>query len=299
MENHLRTQVAQALERRTAEAAADGMEQALIIARRGAVAGCRFRVLQGVKRLMPEASRTILELDAQGRDLESGSVWWASSLSAPKGRMQRQWWAPEGGIYFCIALYPELEQHFWPLYSIAMGVAVADAMRSREIPAEIRWINDVLTGGRKVSGTIAETVNAPESGQTYLLIGTGINVNIASFPTHLDQAGSLLIETGRRWPENELGTDIIAAFGWYTGMLHQWDAENLGKGPEERGDCPVISVWRRFSSSLGRQIKFGRDLEREPGEHGTSMDITGDGRLMIRNMEGDIIRLDSGEIRYI
>ena len=298
MKVYLREQAALGLERRASEAAATGMEHAGIIARRGAIAGCRFHVLEGVERLMPQAARTILDLDSKDKDLESGTVWWASSLKAPRGRMQRQWWAPEGGIYFCIALFPEIEQRRWPLYSIAMGVAVADAMRYRGIPAHIRWINDILINGRKVSGTLAETIHAPGSDQTYLLIGTGINVNISSFPPHLTEASSLFIETGKRWQETELGADVISAFGWYTGMLHQWDADNLGREREDEEKCPVISQWKRFSNSLGRQIRFGRDLEKEPGHTGMSLDITNDGRLVIRNVNGEIIRLDSGEIRY-
>ena len=274
------------------------MAEAAIIARRGAVAGCCFHVVHGAKRLMPLAAKAIIELDQQGKDLDSGSVWWASSLGAPRGRMERQWWAPEGGIYFCIALYPELEQRLWPLYSIAMGVAIADVMRGLGVQAKIRWINDILLNGRKISGTIAETVHAPDSGQTYLLIGTGINVNIASFPPDLHQASSLFIETGRRWSETELGTEVIAAFGWYLGVLHQWEAQNLGKTRDEQCENPVISTWRQLTDCLGRAVIFGRDLEREQGEHGMSVDIAPDGRLIIRNSDKEIIRLDSGEIRY-
>ncbi len=291
--------VQQAMSRFQCQAAAQGMDQAQVIARRGAVAGCRFHVLEGVDRLMPLAARTIMELDDRGRDLASGTVWWASSLGAPKGRMQRQWWAPEGGIYFCIAIFPELQQVLWPLYSIAMGVAVADVMQDSGIDARIRWINDVLLNSRKVSGTIAETVHAPESDQTYLLMGTGINVNIPGFPDHLSHATSLLMETGKRWDLIEMGAEVIARLGWYMGLLHQWDAENLDRDVHERAESAVISAWRQRSDSLGRQVIFGMDLELEEGERGVSLDIAVDGRLMIQDRQGDIIMLDSGEIRYV
>jgi len=299
IEQRMEQLVQQAMSRFEGQAAAQGMDQARIIARRGAVAGCRFHVLEGVDRLMPLAARAIMELDDRGRDLASGTVWWASSLGAPRGRMQRQWWAPEGGIYFCIAIFPELQRVLWPLYSIAMGVAIADVMQARGVDARVRWINDVLLNGRKVSGTIAETVHAPMADQTYLVMGTGINVNIPSFPDYLGHATSLLLETGKRWDLPVMGAEIIARLGWYMGLLHQWDAENLDREPHERSESTVISVWRQRSDSLGRQVVFGRDLESEEGERGDILDIEVDGRLVIQDRQGEIIMLDSGEIRYV
>ncbi len=283
-----------------ADAVSQGMVNASIIARRAAIAGCRFNVLRDVSRLMPHAARAILDIASSGSDIESGTVWWAPSLAAPRGRMERRWWAPEGGIYFCIAIFPELVRRCWPLYSIAMGMAVAESMNAHGMQAKVRWINDVLLNGRKISGSLAESIYISASGETWLLLGTGINVNIRQFPPYLDQAGSLLIETGRTWPLEDLGADIIARFGWNTGLLHQWDVENLGGDLRDSRDInPLISRWRQLSDSVGRKIIFGRDLEQEEGERGDSLDITEEGRLIIQNDRGEIVELDAGEIRYV
>lgn len=295
----LRQHVQQAMADLEATAVSQGLENASIIARRGAVAGSSFHIIQGGNRLMPLAARTLLHTHAQGRDMESGQVWWASSLIGTRGRMERRWWAPKGGIYFCMALFPELEQRLWSLYGIAMGVAQAEVMAEQGVSARIRWINDVLVNNRKVSGTLMETAHTPDSDETWLLIGTGINVNIQAFPPHLDQATSLLVETGRRWPLAKTGGEIIARFGWYLGMLHQWDAENTAEDISKRRENPAVVAWRRLSDSLGRPVIFGRDLEREQGEHGRSLDITQEGRLVVKESNGDLIEFDSGEIRYV
>lgn len=295
----LRQHVQKAMSDLISTAESRGMKNTSIIARRGAVAGRDFHVIQEAQRLMPMAAHTLLHINEQGRDMASGLVWWASNLKGTRGRMDRQWWAPEGGIYFCMALFPELEQRLWSLYGLAMGVAQAEVMDQHGVPAKIRWINDILVNNRKLSGTLVETVRSPVSDETWLLIGTGINVNIREFPPHLDQATSLLIATGHTWPLEKTGGEIIARFGWYVGMLHQWDAENAARDIDKRPENPVVAAWRHLSDSLDRHVLFGKDLEKKQGEHGKSLDITQEGRLVIKNSHGDLIKFDSGEIRYV
>ncbi len=300
------------LDKLSSQAAVLGMADADVIARRGAIAGCRFRVKGKVPRLMPLACREMMELDALGRDAASGTVWWADCLESPKGRMDRTWWAPEGGIYFCLALFPQIDQSLWSIYGIATGVAIAEAMRSNGVKAEIRWINDILLGGRKVSGTIMEAVRLPNSGEQWLVIGTGINVNITDFPDDIAaSATSLMLETGREWEIDTLGAEIIARLGWNLGLIHHWDAQrsldsnwsefvtaHSGKYEHGKAECPVITAWRNLASCIGRRVRYGLDLEKLPGERGQCIDIAPDGRLMVKDEHDEIILLDSGEIRY-
>ncbi len=289
-----------ALERYREQARGRGLQDADIIARRGAVIGSRYRVQEGVSRLMPIAAGHVRELDRMDKAPASGMVYWADTLHAPKGRMERSWWAPEGGIYLCTALVPELEQELWSLYGIAAGVSIAEVLREHGMDAEIRWINDILIGGRKVSGTIIETLRAPVSLEHWILVGTGINVNMDYFPPELEsQASSLLLETGKRWDRDLLGAEIMARFGWNVGLLHHWDAMRHLEGEDfEAGESPVISSWRDLNSTIGKRIRFGADLEKWHGEEGRAVDITPDGRLVVETVHGERVVMESGEVRY-
>jgi len=96
-----------------------------------------------------------------------------------------------------------------PVLSLAAGLAVRAAIQqvdSQVIP-DLKWPNDVLISGEKVSGILTE-MNAEATRVRYIVVGVGINVNQASFPQELS-ATSLRLVTGREWSRVEL----VAAFG--------------------------------------------------------------------------------------
>ncbi len=277
----------------------EGNPDAGAIARRGRVAGSSFHVFEEAERLMPVASRALADTDASGRDNESGAVWWAESLKAPRGRMRRNWWASRGGIYFALALYPELASGHYSFYSLAMGMAVAEALRSAGADARVRWINDVLIRGKKVSGTLTETVYLPDSGETWIVLGTGVNVNMRAMPASLPHATSVLLETGRIMDLELLGASVIAWFGWYIGLLHHWDSACSGDFHGAFSRNPLLERWRLLSDTPGRPLRFGADLENSRGDQGYCMDILDSGALLIQTPGGEYVEFDSGEVRYL
>jgi BirA family biotin operon repressor/biotin-[acetyl-CoA-carboxylase] ligase len=105
----------------------------------------------------------------------------------------------------------------WRL-SIAAGVAVAEALRTPAIgvDARVRFPNDVLIDGAKVSGVLIETVTrADQHGTITPLVGIGVNVNVAAsdFPEDLQsRATSLLRVTGREMVVESIRSAILARF---------------------------------------------------------------------------------------
>ncbi|MFA5040296.1 MAG: biotin--[acetyl-CoA-carboxylase] ligase [Bdellovibrionales bacterium] len=101
-----------------------------------------------------------------------GLVVHALAQNAGRGRLGRTWQSPEGNLYFSVLLRPPLPKRVWGNYSFVAGVAIAEAV-SAILPAarvELKWPNDVLVGGKKISGILLE------SGEDWLVIGMGINV---------------------------------------------------------------------------------------------------------------------------
>ncbi len=257
--------------------------------------------LKKTNRLMSIARDEIINADLQGRDLPSNRIWWADRLSEAKGRMARQWWAPDGGIYLCISIYPELLQEHWGLYNLAAGVAITQILREWGVEATVRWINDVLLDGQKIAGVLTEAVNAPNSGQTYLVFGMGLNVNIQAFPDYLPEATSLMRHTGSRWPRLTLGAHVLARLGWLFAMLHDWEAGYIaatasGENPTSN---PLLRAWKLVSDTPGRMVHYGNDVDMAPELVAKAHEIASDGSLILLTEAGEKITVNTGEIRYI
>jgi BirA family transcriptional regulator, biotin operon repressor / biotin---[acetyl-CoA-carboxylase] ligase len=99
-----------------------------------------------------------------------GAVALAERQTAGRGRLGRTW--ADSGLMFSVALYPEQPVARWPELTLLAARAVAAAIGPE---TTIKHPNDVLVGGRKVAGTLAEA-----SGR--VVLGIGINVGAAGFP---------------------------------------------------------------------------------------------------------------------
>jgi len=268
------------------------------ILKRARVVGQKVYYYKMADRLMPLARQAVLQADTNGTDLPSGCVWWAGSLAQARGRMGRSWWAPEGGLYLCLALYPSLFTENWSFYNLGAGVAIAQVLMELGISSKIRWINDILIEGRKVAGILSETVRAPRSGQTYLLFGIGINVNVEAFPRNLAQATSLYIATDRPWPTRQLAARILARIGWIFGLIQQWEADCLDMGSVCLPRNPVLDGWNLLSDTPGRRVIYGLDADIAPEFEAMARGIASDGGLRLVLDSGEEIKVNSGEIRY-
>ncbi len=274
-------------------------EKRLTVLRRAKIVGQKVYYYEGADRLMPLAKEAILQADINGTDLPSGYVWWANSLSQARGRMGRTWWAPEGGVYLCLALYPSIFNKNWPFYNLGAGVAIAQVLTEMGVPAKIRWVNDILIEGRKLAGILSETVRTPGSGETYLLFGIGINLNIDSFPEGLSQATSLSLFTGRYWSREQLAARVLARIGWIFGLLQEWESDCLDMGSVCLPKNPVLEAWNSLSDTPGRRVVYGLDADLDPEFEALALGIASDGGLKMLLDTDEEIKVNSGEIRYV
>lgn len=107
----------------------------------------------------------------------SGLVCSAERQTAGRGRRGRQWISPYGSNLYLSVLW-EFSQGAAALegLSLAVGVAVARALRACDIPAvQLKWPNDVLYDGGKLGGILLE-MSGDASGSCRVVIGVGLNV---------------------------------------------------------------------------------------------------------------------------
>jgi len=142
-----------------------------------------------------------------------GEVWLAEEQTAGRGRAGHTWTSePRDGIYLSALLRPKLAAADVILLSLAAGLAVVEAVHEvTGIWADLRWPNDVLLGGRKFCGILAE-MSAGAEGVRFVVVGVGLNANHAEFPAELATiATSLGRELGQRVSRVELVAALLRA----------------------------------------------------------------------------------------
>ena len=113
----------------------------------------------------------------------------ADHQTAGRGQHGRPWTAPAGAaLLFSVVLRPPLPVARWPEIPLAAGCAVAEGLETvAPVTATLKWPNDVLVGGRKLAGILAEGVaGAPP----LVILGIGVNVSQQESDWPPDLAGT-------------------------------------------------------------------------------------------------------------
>jgi BirA family transcriptional regulator, biotin operon repressor / biotin---[acetyl-CoA-carboxylase] ligase len=148
---------------------------------------------------------TQLLLDA---DAPEGALVTADEQTAGRGRLGRSWHAPAGTSLLCsLQLRPPVPSERLPeLTGVAARACAAAVAAVAGLDAQVKFPNDVLVGGRKLAGVLAE------ARESRVVLGIGVNVNLApgELPREVDlPATSLLAETGRRHDRAELLLELL------------------------------------------------------------------------------------------
>ena len=156
-------------------------------------------------RFVAECTSTQREIEA---DAAEGTTVATDHQTHGRGRLGRVWEAPPGtGLLFSTLLRPRPPMALWPELSLVAGDAVAAALREQTgVAAELSHPNDVLVGGRKVAGILAEATR----GRVVLGIGVNVDQTTDELPAETPKPPtSLRDETGTEWPRAPLLAAIL------------------------------------------------------------------------------------------
>ncbi len=201
-----------------------------------------------------------------------GTLVTADNQTAGRGRRGRRWNAPSGQ-----ALLLSLVLRRWDdLLALRAGLAAADLAGAQ---ATVKWPNDVLVGGRKVAGVLAER----RHGEEWVVLGVGVNaaVDVERLEPALQAtAGSL----GR--DPSEMGRTLEDFLRLLQARLHQ---------PQ----TAALRDLRARDALAGQEVSWataGGPLDRT----GTAVGIDGCGRLLVRGRHADeIVALSGGEVQTV
>lgn len=220
-----------------------------------------------------EAKRKI----AEGQ--EGISLIVADAQSAGRGRQGKTFFSPTGaGIYMTVAFPSRLPLAAAVSVTTAAAVAVFRAIRDETgIETDIKWVNDLYLGGKKVAGILTEAISDFEAGEVrHLIVGVGINIHPADYPAEIADIAAPL--GAGRIDRNRLVARIVdRLFECLSG---------LGSGAH-------LDTYRHHSMVIGREITYYRGGVATPAR---ALDIDEDGWLVIEHEDGSRDLLNSGEI---
>lgn len=201
---------------------------------------------------------------------------------AGRGRRGRSWLAPFGsGLTFSLAwTFAETPADLGAL-SLAMGVAVAESLRSAGAPeVMLKWPNDIVWRGRKLGGLLIQA-RSEAGGAVCVVVGLGINVTLPDAAREALAAQGALPAAdlgdaldGRLPGRNVLAARLAAAmlagldeFGQagFATFEHRWRALDWLAGAAvhvTRSGPPVAGIARGADLDGALRVQVGGRIER-------------------------------------
>lgn len=143
----------------------------------------------------------------------NGAVVISETQTGGRGRLDRKWFSPPGGIWMTIILQPDLKIQDLSKMTLLSASAISETLvNNYKINVNIKWPNDIYCSGKKLCGILAESEKV--NSFTYLLIGIGINVNnnYCNDKNGNLNAASLKELTGKQINRNLLIAEILNEF---------------------------------------------------------------------------------------
>ena len=215
-------------------------------------------------------------------DKKEGQAVLARQQTAGRGRRGASWSsAPNDGMYLSVMLCPQRPQQDWPTLSFIAALSLQAALRSQipSLDVGLKWPNDLLAGGGKLSGLLLEARGE------YLVLGCGVNLKNAP-----------QIEGGAFAP-----TDIYAQ----TGLVI--DPETLAEAFltelhdryqiwQSSGFSAFYHLYKEQLLFLGERITVKQTAQTLTG---LFEDMREDGALLLKTETGAITAITAGDVNLM
>lgn len=216
----------------------------------------------------------------------------AEHQEAGRGRLARSWVSPPGsGLTVSVLFRPAgvTASRFSWLPLLAGLAALDTARRFTDAPAGLKWPNDLLIGGRKVAGILAEVADPSRrvGGGPAVVVGIGLNVDSA--PPDQPGATSLAAEAGHRIDRAAVLVELLTRL-----------AEREAQWRDGRGDPESTRLradYRAGCASLGSPVRV--ELPGGTSVTGVAEDVDDDGRLLLLEPGGHRRAVAAGDVVHL
>ena len=205
----------------------------------------------------------------------------ADEQTAGRGRQGREWISEkDAGLYLSLVLRPKLETRFGTLITLMAGVAVHATLHGLGLRPDIKWVNDIYIGQKKIAGILAETTESDRG--LVVIVGIGINTKAGQN----EAATSIETETGRTITTTELAGQLLPAVDLFYGVLAGVD-----------GPARIIDEWRARSTYY--KDKPVTVWTATSTFTGVTDGLEENGALRVRRDDGSISIVQAGDVEML
>ncbi|HEY8295567.1 MAG TPA: biotin--[acetyl-CoA-carboxylase] ligase [Micrococcaceae bacterium] len=271
--------------------------------------------------VVTETGSTNADLLAQADFWPDLGLFVADSQLAGRGRLNRQWNAPAGSSLI-LSLFLRPRSTAGPLPHSSLGwlsllaaVALRDTLVNvAGVPAVLKWPNDVLVGGSKVAGILAQLVPAPAgtgSGRAHVsgagdapdptrvsgpavVLGIGLNVSQSRAELPVPTATSLALESARMLERPVLLADLVRRFA----TLYRGFCAGAGSAAAPLdGDASLLQRTTAAMATIGAQVRA--ELPGGTELLGRAAGLDSSGSLLITDAQGTTHTVSAGDVVHL
>lgn len=240
--------------------------------------GYRLEAFDSVGSTMDEA-RALAEAGAP-----DGTVVWAREQTAGRGRRGKTWSSPPGNLYLTLVLRPRGEALALAQLGFVAALALADAVEPLLAPGRrlrLKWPNDLLVNGAKVSGILLESQATAAGSPAWLLLGLG--VNLATEPPDLPYPATSIAGQGPAPAPAPVLEAFLQHFSRWRDALQR---EGFGS---------IRGAWLARAAGVGESI-----TARLPNRTlvGIFRDLDADGALLLDTPDGQRHRITAADLFF-
>ena len=209
---------------------------------------------------------------------ENGTIVVAEKQTAGKGRLDRKWTSPKGGIWFSLIIHPKFDVSTSTLVPIAGAVALAKAIKNTlNIDVSVKWPNDITLNGKKVAGMLVDA-SFQANNIDYLILGIGINFDIDAkkIEKRLSKSANFYGVNSLRKKDDSTPPKILLRE-----FLVQFEKIliQLNKGEKAK----IVKEWTKKADKIGKKISINTS---DGKISGVAQGIDNDGALKLKTSKG-------------
>ncbi|QCQ92034.1 biotin--[acetyl-CoA-carboxylase] ligase [Rhodococcus sp. SGAir0479] len=239
--------------------------------------------------VVTETGSTNADLLARPHDADyARSVLIAEHQTGGRGRHARRWVSAPRALVTVSAVLdlPGMDLSDIGWLPLLAGIAVVDTLRDvARVDAELKWPNDVLVGGRKVAGILAEV--AATAPVPTVVVGIGLNVSLTEDELPVPTATSLALENADTTDRTVLVRAMLRALAR---LRRDWEAADWGIDD-------LAAAYRERCGTLGRRVRAELPGDRELV--GVATDVDAEGRVVITPEGGSPVAVSAGDITHL
>jgi len=251
---------------------------------RAAFAGYRLQTFDQI-------GSTSVEAMARARAGERGSIWFVTTeQTAGRGRRQRPWIAPRGNLASSVLEVMDVAPAMAATLGFAAGLALHAALQQVSVEAALRsgaavnfalkWPNDVVADGGKISGILLEAESVPHG----LAVVVGIGTNVVAAPEGTPTPATSLATLGVQVSAEELFSALSDAWAEF---FYIWD--------DGRGFDKIRTLWLDRAAGLGQTVAVTSGAAIIEGIFDT---IDEQGCMIVRTTAGKRMPISAGDVYF-